>query len=134
MRLIVDTNILFSLFKLDSRTSEYLDKKEIYLAAPEFAISELKKHSSLIIEKSGISKRDFQIILENMDLKIAIVPLEEYEPLLEMASKISPDKTDIDFFALAMLLKCPIWSNDSKLKEQNKIDVINTQELIQLLS
>lgn len=36
------------------------------------------------------------------------------------------------YFALALKLKCPIWSNDKKLKEQNIITIYHTHELSKL--
>jgi len=33
------------------------------------------------------------------------------------------------YFALALKMKCPIWSNDKRLKEQKTIKIISTDEL-----
>ena len=46
---------------------------------------------------------------------------------------ISPDEKDTAYFALALKLKCAIWSNDKKLKEQDKVTVYNTGELMKLI-
>lgn len=54
---------------------------------------------------------------------------EEYSKFLPEGRKISPDPDDSDFFALALKLDCPIWSEDKKLKEQSRIRVLNTREL-----
>ena len=40
------------------------------------------------------------------------------------------NKKDVLYFALALKLKCGIWSNDKKLKEQNKVKVYCTGELL----
>ncbi|MEK6968674.1 MAG: PIN domain-containing protein [Nanoarchaeota archaeon] len=48
------------------------------------------------------------------------------------AKKISPDPDDVAYFALALYLGCPIWSNDKRLKEQNKVRIITTKELAQI--
>ena len=37
------------------------------------------------------------------------------------------------YFALALKLNCAIWSNDKKLKEQNKIQVCSTHELSKII-
>jgi predicted nucleic acid-binding protein len=58
-----------------------------------------------------------------------IVPREEFEEYLEMAEKISPDPDDFMYFALALKLKCPIWSNDKELKKQNKVIIYSTEDL-----
>lgn len=52
---------------------------------------------------------------------IKFVPLSEYKEYLSKAKEISPDPNDVDIFALALKLNCPIWSNDKELKKQNVI-------------
>ena len=46
------------------------------------------------------------------------------------AEAICPDRSDIPFFALAMKMRIPIWSNDKKLKEQSEVVVYSTAELL----
>ena len=53
---------------------------------------------------------------------------------IEDAGKISPDDKDVMYFALALKLRCIIWSNDAKLKEQDKIIIYNTTEILGLLN
>ncbi len=43
-----------------------------------------------------------------------------------------PDENDIIYFALALKLKCCIWSNDKALKRQDRIMVLSTKELLGL--
>ena len=47
--------------------------------------------------------------------------------------KISPDINDTEYFALALKLKCSIWSNDKKLKKQNKVKVYSTEEIVRVI-
>jgi len=46
-----------------------------------------------------------------------------------LAEKISPDPNDLMYFALALKLKCPIWSNDKELKKQNEVIIYSTEDL-----
>ena len=39
---------------------------------------------------------------------------------------------DIDFFALAVKIGCPIWSNDKLFKKQSEVLVFTTIEIIEL--
>ncbi|MBI2664164.1 hypothetical protein HYX10_02375 [Candidatus Woesearchaeota archaeon] len=64
-----------------------------------------------------------------MKRRIVIVPLEELVPYVKEAEKLTPDPDDMAYFALALKLNYAIWSNDKKLKEQNKIKVYSTHEL-----
>ena len=64
---------------------------------------------------------------------ISIVPKEEYSLFLDDAKSISPDENDVMYFALALKLKCGIWSNDKKLKNQDKVPIYSTNELVKLI-
>ncbi|MBS3175821.1 hypothetical protein J4457_01145 [Candidatus Woesearchaeota archaeon] len=48
------------------------------------------------------------------------------------AENLTPDPDDMAYFAIALRLNCAIWSNDKKLKEQNKIKVYHTHELTKI--
>lgn len=61
-----------------------------------------------------------------------LVPLEELIQYVEEAEKITPDPDDVTYFSLALQLHCAIWSNDKKLKQQNKIKIYSTHELVML--
>ena len=134
MRLVIDTNILFSFFRKDSTTRNLISRFEIFeLFAPSFCIEELLKYKQLICKKAGISEETFKKVLEELNIFVKIVPLNEYSKFLPKAKSICPDPDDIDFFALALKLNCPIWSNDTKLKKQSAIKVFSTRELMKLL-
>ncbi|MFA5049671.1 MAG: PIN domain-containing protein [Candidatus Micrarchaeia archaeon] len=47
--------------------------------------------------------------------------------------EVSPDPSDWIFFAVAFYKKCALWSNDKKLKNQSKIKVFDTSDLILIL-
>jgi predicted nucleic acid-binding protein len=130
MKLIVDTNILFSYFWKYSITRRVLMSQDMQLFAPEFALEEINKYKKDIMNKNNLNDEEFEHIRFNLAIAIQFIPIDEYTKTLKTALKISPDKNDIDFFALAIKLKLPIWSNDAKLKKQNKIGIIPTAELI----
>lgn len=64
---------------------------------------------------------------------MTIVPKDDFKEYFELAEKISPDPDDFMYFALALKLKCPIWSNDKELKKQNEIIIYSTEDLIKEL-
>lgn len=57
-----------------------------------------------------------------------------YSPVVfDKAKNISPDEKDMVYLALAMKLRCGLWSNDGDLKEkQDVIQVYSTEELIKM--
>ena len=100
------------------------------LFAPEFALEEINKYKKHIMNKNNLNNEEFEHIKFNLAIAIKFIPIDEYSKTLKYALKISPDPIDIDFFALAIKLKLPIWSNDAELKKQNKVEVITTTELM----
>lgn len=127
MKLIVDTSIVFSLFKSDSFTRQFISKHNFELFAPKELISELSKYCDLICFKSKISKDKFLSDIRKLsDLIEFKTPSNSF---ILKADKLISHKTDIPFLALAMEIGIPIWSNDSHFKEQDEIKVFTTEEL-----
>ena len=62
---------------------------------------------------------------------VILIPKEEIEHFMEKSKKISPDEKDVVYLALALKLRCGLWSNDKDLKEkQDTVQVYSTEELI----
>jgi predicted nucleic acid-binding protein len=131
LKLIIDTNVMFSFFWKNSITKKLLLNQNNLLFAPEFALEELKKYEKEIIHKAKITKKEFNEIRNELAILIDFVPLEEYKKFLRKGLIASPDNNDVDFFALAIKLKLPLWSNDNLLKNQKIIQVLNTKEILQ---
>lgn len=101
------------------------------LFAPEFALEEINKYRKEILAKTNLTEKEFLLIRKELAIAICFIPLEEYEQFLKQALVISPDENDIDFFALALKMECSFWSNDKNLKQQNKIHVLNTKQVLE---
>ena len=141
MKLVADSNVLFTVFWKDSVFRNILDES-VDLFSPEYALEEINRYSSEIMKKNSVSKEQFKKLTQELALKVEFISLEEYSPsfpeALKIASKFSEHEyeefvKDIDFFALALMLGCPIWSNDKLFKKQSKVLVFNTKEIIELL-
>ena len=65
--------------------------------------------------------------------RLTVIPQEELLPLVADASRFSPDPDDVMYFAAALLLDVPLWSNDKRLKEQDEVQIISTLELARRL-
>jgi len=61
-------------------------------------------------------------------------PKEDSLAFLEKAKELSPDPKDAVYFAVALKMGANIWSNDKRLKSQNTIKIVSTNELIEGLS
>ncbi len=134
MKLVIDTNIIFTQFWPNSSTKKLFNNQNLDLYSPEFSLEEVKKYENEILSKTKISKQEFIKLREELALVINFIPLKDYSKFLKESLKLIPDSNDVDFLALALNLGCSIWSNDQDLKKQNKVTVLTTEELIDLLN
>jgi predicted nucleic acid-binding protein len=135
MPIVVDANILFAALLKDSSTRRLLLSRRIVPVTSEFVLDEFNKHIAELSQKTGLDKGQLGNLLGELleSSKIKIVPKDEIKQFMNDATSISPDKDDVPYFALALKLQCPIWSNDKKLKEQSVVKISNTEELVKLL-
>lgn len=129
MKLVADANILFAALIKDGFTVTVLFADTLELFTPEFIIEVFLKHEQFILKKTKRSKSDFLKNFHTLQQIITTVPKEEYLPYFPRAKIISPDPNDVAYFALALTLDCPIWSNDKAQKEQEFVRVFSTQEV-----
>mgnify|MGYP001558440413 CR=1 FL=1 len=131
MKLLVDTSIVFSLFKSNSETIKLLKEYKFELFSPKELIDELFKYSNLICSKSKISK---ELFLEDISLLPELIELKNpSQAFKDEADKLISHKTDVPFLALALELNIPIWANDKHFKEQCSAKVFTTEELKEFL-
>ncbi len=134
MKLVVDANVIFSaLIAYNQTIVELFFSKEIELIAPEYILQEIEEHKEEILEKAGYTEIDFEIIVSLLHGRIELLPFSVFENKIVDAKRVCPDPDDIEYFALALEYKCPIWSNDKKLKEQKQIRIISSHELLVLM-
>mgnify|MGYP001561547316 CR=1 FL=1 len=136
MHVVLDANILFSALIKDSTTRKLILEYEGIFLFPEYIFEEAEKHKDEIFRKSEMSADEFNKLLALLLRKVIIVPSEVLEPHRQEAHEIvkNIDINDTLFVACALLYKGSIiWSNDSQLKKQQRIKVINTVEAMELL-
>ena len=133
MNLVVDSNIFFSaIISPRGKTAELLLLADIKLYSVRTLETEILKHKPEIIKKTSLSKNELEILLTIFLNKIKFLEYNELENYLDQAKRICPDKDDTAFFAVCLTKNFPLWSNDKKLKQQNIVKVINTEELIKI--
>lgn len=133
MKIVVDTNVLFSFFWQASLTRRLLITSNLELISPIIALKEIKKYSNEICRKLKINGKEFKKQLEKLREVVRFVGKKEYCQFSNEAESLSPDKTDAEFFALCLKNGCFLWSNDSLLKQQNKIKVLSSEEIIEIM-
>ena len=133
MQLVADTNILFTFFWENSFTKGILLDQDYRFFSPEHALNEINNHINEIKVKTNISDEKFKELRKDLAICVEFIPIEEYKDFLEESFNLLPAHADdIDFIALALKLNLPIWSNDPHLKEQKRIKVYTTKELVDL--
>ena len=136
MQLVVDANILFAAFLKEAVTRELLLDSRLSLFAPEHLIQETSRHlnhSASIRRRIGLSDRALQELFSILTLRIQVVSKKSYQSFVKEAQLFAPHEEDAPYLALAMFLNIPIWSNDKGFKNQEKVRVYSTQELLVVL-
>lgn len=134
--LVVDASILFSFFKRDSVRRDIIERLPLLgcrLISPQFAFTELSGEKERIIKYGKINESEFIFLFSLLERKIDSFPEEKYKSLLTEAAKLSPhgEQTKDDaYFALALAFNSPIWSDEVAFKEQEKVKVLSTAELV----
>ena len=84
------------------------------------------------MKKTHRTNDEFDLILEVILSRITFIPKEEIVDLMGTAEKITPDPDDSIYFAAAIRIGASIWSNESRLKNQRKIKIYTTSDLIKI--
>jgi predicted nucleic acid-binding protein len=130
-KLVINANILFSLVNEASVTSQIVRKIKTELHSPCFALVEIKKYEAMLKVKMQIS--DFESCKKRLEKRIIFRKEEEYQKEMQEIIKSIPDKKDVEYLALALKEKVPLWSNDKELKKQSYVMVLSTREILELI-
>ena len=134
MKLVVDTNRIIAALLKESTSRKILLNTEIEFICPDHALSEIREHKEELTKKAGITGEEFETVISLLFERITIHPKQEYSNLITQAQELIKDKDDAPFLALCIASKPDgIWTDDKHFSEQNKIKVINTSELIELI-
>jgi predicted nucleic acid-binding protein len=134
MKLVVDTNVFMSALIKDGMTRKLIVKSPVSLLFPEIILHEVRAHEKEVIVKSGLDKVRYHSLQKKLLQYFDIVPTEVLRSAKEDALSIALpiDKDDALFFAAALVYNAPIWSDDKRLKLQDRVRVLNTPEVVQL--
>ncbi len=134
MQIITDANVLMSMLIRPGKPIDILFDSRLSLYAPQLLFEELENNKEEIIRKSILTPEEFSWLYAILKHNLKIVPEKEFLRFREKADEICPDPKDVVYFALALYLNCPIWSNEKKLRTQDKIQVYATHELMEMFN
>ena len=121
MKLVIDANIVFSsLLSAKGEASRLLASAwpPLELFAPEALHVELALHREKLLKLSGYSTADLAIVESRVFERITVVPNEgipapHWEHAYELVKGV--DERDDQYIALALHLRCQLWTGDKKL-------------------
>jgi len=136
MLIVIDANELFSLLIQGSKSSkEIFLSKNIELVAPEFLLNELANNKEELLFKTHRTEDEFSELLSVFKDRVKLIPEQDFCQFMPEADKIFPKHTkDAPYFAIALMLNCPIWSEEKLLKRQTKVQIFDTKELFDKLN
>lgn len=106
------------------------------LYSPETLLPSIRKYENVILEKSGLSKEDFETLLSLILENIEVIEKGGYENYLEEADKILGhiDKEDVSYIALALSrVNDRVWSDDRHFQQQKRIKIWKTEDVTKLV-
>ena len=131
MRLVVDTNILFSFFRDNPVRFIIVNSGllDLELFTATYNLQELRDNKSDLLKYSKLSVEQIESTINELGKYVSSFSSEEYSTFESEAKSISPHDKDIPPFALALKLNCPIWSNEPRFKEQSSVKIWSTKDL-----
>ena len=138
MKLVVDTNILFSaLLKEENKELDIILGEKHDLFVPKLILIEIFKHRQKLIKISSLSEDDLIELYYTLLKRLKVVN-EENIPVhfLDKAYKLTKDidPKDSIFVASALFLDAKLWTGDKKLCEylalKNYFLCISTRDLL----
>lgn len=133
MNLIIDSNILISALIKDSVKRKIIMQSGWRFYYPLEAIKEIEKYKLLIMDKTGFSEEDFNLIFHYLTSYLELIPQELISAKMVDAEKIigKIDRDDVLFIATALSVDNEgIWTDDEHFQMQNKIKAFNTKDLL----
>jgi predicted nucleic acid-binding protein len=131
--LVLDANILFASLIKSGITAKLIFSDKFQLFAPEFLFQEFHKYKPLIMKKTYRTSEEFEQYYSIVKNRITIISKSRIITYISHASELTPYSKDTVYLALAMMLKCCVWSNDKYLREkQSEVQILTTKEIIDI--
>jgi len=136
MRLVVDTNRIIAALIKDSTSRKILLSDEIDFLTIEITQQEIEDHRQELLDKTRLTNEQLNLALSLLFSRISVVSDIVVESKMEEAEKIMDalDPDDTPFVALALAVENDgIWSDDKHLKQQTRIRIWETENLLTLI-
>ena len=130
MKVSVDANILFACLMKDADTRRLWFNADLQLFAPQFIVHEFLNHKKEMLQKSKNTSEEFDQLLEKVLAQLTLVSDGELKSYLLPISTLEVEEKDWVYLACALKENTILWSQDIALKNQRRIIVKNTHEML----
>lgn len=141
MRIVVDTNIVFSaILNTSSLIGELLfnSENQFDFYSSEFVEVEMLKYSPKLMKATSMRKEQLEIAIRQVFNNIHLISNEIISPEHWMEAyqlTSSVDEKDTPFVATAISMDAALWTGDKKLitglRKKGFNDIMNTQDILQ---
>ncbi len=130
---MIDSNRAIAGLLKDSTTREILFDKTFEFVAPEYIAEEIFKHHSTTVKKSGLTEKEFRILLALVVENISIIPYSGYKEFIPKMGAEIKDPKDVPYLAVCLATNAEgIWTHDLHFREQKKAKVFTNIDLLRL--
>ena len=132
MKLVVDANIFISAL-IGGKAAELLFNPNFELLTTERTTWEVKKYLPELAAYTEKCPADLLLLFELIPVRAC--QSKEYETSVSTAQLFvgNRDPFDVDILALTLETGVPLWSNDSDFEEIEKITLLKTKDIIDLV-
>lgn len=132
MKLVVDANVFISAL-IGGKAAELLFNPNFELLTTERTTWEVKKYLPQLAAYTEKSSSDLLLLFELIPIRAC--QSKEYETSLSTAQDLIGDRDpfDVDILALTLETVAPLWSNDSDFEKIEKITLLKTKDIIDLV-
>ena len=135
MKVVIDSNRVIAALIKDSTTRKILFNGNFEIVAPDYIKTEIDKYKNTVIEKAGITKNEFNILLSFIFENINIISQDEYSKFIVNFKEDIKDPKDLAYIATCAATKAEgIWTHDPHFLEQNKVKIFTNKDMLNLSS
>nr|MDO8087916.1 PIN domain-containing protein [Candidatus Sigynarchaeum springense] len=137
MKLVIDTNRIIAALIKDSTNRKVLFCDLFDFYTPQETLNEIRKYKEVIIKKAKITSDEYELLFQQIILRIHVVDIDAMMPKLEEAGLLMKDIDPKDkwFIAVGMALDLDgIWTEDKHFSKQATLKPLATKSLLALIS
>jgi predicted nucleic acid-binding protein len=129
----VDANIVLSALIGGKASKVFVEAKALKFVTTASVVNEVREYIPVLAQKKGLSREVMEAAFSLLELEV--VEKETYSGQIPVATDLigKRDPEDVELVALALALKCPVWSNDNDLVELKQIKTYTTAEMLRIL-